>query len=861
MKKLYLMMAFACIMMQSVAQSDRMKPSLQVEARHQANVMFINFNLFSEVNISSMEKAEIEKVIKKGTVLSINKQTLASINSNKPENISLTIPSTDGPVTVELYKVSIFDEGFSVITADNNQPFVYTEGVHYRGSVKGDVGSVAAISIFNNEVTGLIAINEKNYVLGKLKSNAADHHIFYNDKNLQVNPSSDCHTINDGETYTTAQLTPGATETVKCVRLYWEVNYDIVLDLGSTTAALNYVTAVFNQTAALYNNDAISVLLSQMFVWNVASPYTATTTSSLLAQFQNFRNSFNGDLGHLIGFAGNGGIAAGFSGLCNANLDQSQCYSGIYDVYNNVPVFSWTVEVVTHEQGHLLGSRHTHACVWNGNNTSIDGCAGYVEGSCALLGNPVGGGTIMSYCHLTSVGINFNLGFGPQPQTLLINNINTAPCLANCVVPCPVPAGLFTNTITTTSAQFNWTAVSGAADYNVRYRIIGAPSFINFSTATNSYTASNLTAFTNYEWQVQTNCTGVLSDFSASTNFTTLAASVCAQPINRTNSNITTTSAEFNWNAVAGATGYTVQYRLVGGTVTTVNVATNSYTKTGLQPSTTYQWRVRAVCQSGNSTYSAFLNVTTIGGVGYCASSGTSATEFINRVTLGSISNLSGNNGGYFNYTALSTNLIAGNNNTITMFPGFVGVAVSEAWKVYIDYNQNGVFTDAGENVATGAGAGTVVRNFIVPATALNGSTRMRVQMKRASYTGNPCLVYANGEVEDYSVVISGGALASVLNQSSIEVARLTSNELDDVKIYPNPAQQMITLTLNATNNAAGVATVYNLMGEKLMVLNNTIVEGDNKMDINTSQLGNGSYVLELTSGEQTVRQKFMIFK
>jgi len=102
--------------------------------------------------------------------------------------------------------------------------------------------------------------------------------------------------------------------------------------------------------------------------------------------------------------------------------------------YTTFPVYSWTNMVVTHELGHLFGSRHTHACVWNGNNTAIDGCAGYVEGYCALPGNPPEGGTIMSYCHGQSVGINFSLGFGPQPGNVIRDRVNNAHCLLRLIL-------------------------------------------------------------------------------------------------------------------------------------------------------------------------------------------------------------------------------------------------------------------------------------------------------------------------------------------------------------------------------------------------------------------------------------------
>ena len=118
-------------------------------------------------------------------------------------------------------------------------------------------------------------------------------------------------------------------------------------------------------------------------------------------------------------------------------------YSGLFTFFAQVPTYSWNVNVVTHELGHLMGSRHTHECVWNGNSTMIDDCgvrAGFpVSFFCFIKPRPplpTNGGTIMSYCHrLPEIGINFAHGFGPQPGNVIRNRFNSAFCLGNCVEP------------------------------------------------------------------------------------------------------------------------------------------------------------------------------------------------------------------------------------------------------------------------------------------------------------------------------------------------------------------------------------------------------------------------------------------
>ena len=118
----------------------------------------------------------------------------------------------------------------------------------------------------------------------------------------------------------------------------------------------------------------------------------------------------------------------------------------------------------------------------------------------------------------------------------------------------------------------------------------------------------------------------------------------------------------------------------------------------------------------------------------------------------------------YSNYTPLApTNYVAGNNYPFSVTGGQCGsYAYSCIIGAWIDYNQNGLFTDPGEQIfmspyTSFAIAGTVVNapgGITIPAGATPGVTRMRVIMYESSSNPGPCTNPGYGETEDYSVNI-----------------------------------------------------------------------------------------------------------
>jgi hypothetical protein len=358
------------------------------------------------------------------------------ITEERPPYLDVQIPAPDGGMlTLRVYAVYPFRDGARVRYSDGRIDSAFT-GAWYRGMVRGVENSLVALSFYPDHVRGFASMPSGNYILGPME----DHpgfltHLFYNDRTIaHLNPfycstGEDIH-ISPG---TEGEHHQGASRGTECVAMHWEVDYDVYLDKFNNTT--NFITGMANEVYTLFENDGITIETNLIYIWTSASPYVGPTDGEFLAQFRDqYNGNYNGDLGHLVNYKGSGGVAY-LDGLCIPPFNTA--YSNIWNTYQNVPTYSWTIMVCAHEIGHNLGSPHTHACAWNGNNTRIDNCggnAGYPEGMCSSNPpNPPNGGTIMSYCHLIAgVGINFNEGFGPQPSELMQNRIDNAGCLVGC---------------------------------------------------------------------------------------------------------------------------------------------------------------------------------------------------------------------------------------------------------------------------------------------------------------------------------------------------------------------------------------------------------------------------------------------
>ena len=139
----------------------------------------------------------------------------------------------------------------------------------------------------------------------------------------------------------------------------------------------------------------------------------------------------------------------------------------------------------------------------------------------------------------------------------------------------------------------------------------------------------------------------------------------------------------------------------------------------------------------------------------YCAARGLSPWwQWISRVQFADLDHTSFKDM-YGNFVDRFASVEKGGVYEISLTPDFAWQTAQMYWKVWIDWNGDGDFTDTGETAAEGNTTGAFNTDVAVPFNAPSGVTRMRVGMQDSPFSA-ACGDLNNGEYEDYSVRITG---------------------------------------------------------------------------------------------------------
>ncbi|MGL2966454.1 GEVED domain-containing protein [Flavobacterium sp. XGLA_31] len=251
------------------------------------------------------------------------------------------------------------------------------------------------------------------------------------------------------------------------------------------------------------------------------------------------------------------------------------------------------------------------------------------------------------------------------------------------------------------------------------------------NTATFTVAAS---AATSYQWQYATALNGTYTDV------------VDAAPAGITYGDATTATLSV-YTSAAAATGGAKYYRCIvtnngctvtstGALLTLVDYCTSNATNTGDE-------EIYSVTVNGNSTDSAYSG--TNGCTTVAPGAGSLLSQYSNFTSLGSLTSVT-------RLQNVAFSIAEDECDGATYY--------SNGAAIWVDFNQDGDFDDAGEKVfvenATTISPRTISGSFAVPLTANLGDTRMRIIVGEGlSGTGLvPCGTYGYGETEDYIITI-----------------------------------------------------------------------------------------------------------
>lgn len=211
----------------------------------------------------------------------------------------------------------------------------------------------------------------------------------------------------------------------------------------------------------------------------------------------------------------------------------------------------------------------------------------------------------------------------------------------------------------------------------------------------------------------------------------------------------------------------------------------------------------------------------------YCSAAATSTSfEKIGNVTLNTINNTTTSTAGYEDQTAVSTTLATG-----TAYPLSLTItsayATDDQVRIWVDMDQDGTFSDPAELVYSDAvstycptctGTTTVMNggSITIPNTAINGATRMRIRLDDASSTTNnqtPCGNGTFGQVEDYTVIITGGQPSVGVTYSWSPTTFLNNNTGSSVNAVNVTATTVYTVTAQAPNGCVATQTTTVTIG------------------------------------------------
>lgn len=428
---------------------------------------------------------------------------------------------------------------------------------------------------------------------------------------------------------------------------------------------------------------------------------------------------------------------------------------------------------------------------------------------------------------------------------------------------CPAPFNLQSLAMGADAALLSWTGIADFQAVRIRWRSSGSTDWSVVENVQSPFLLENLHTCNSYEFAASAYCLSVetWSDWSDTVTFITDGC--CNAPASVQLNQISATGCTVGWPQVLAGNSYQLRIRAVGAPAWELwATSSDTYSITGLLPCTGYELQIQTVCDTGSTNFGApvFFQTTGCGScldASYCvAAAGQSTYEWIDSVSVGDWGHHSGAAGaGYQNFTGTSDTFLQIAPQTtvsVQITPGFAGLQFKEFFRIYIDYNMDGDFSDSAELVFDPGYAhdGPISGYITTPGFSSQGLTRMRVMMKFKNLTNTmplSCESFDYGQVEDYCIELLGESTPYTL----------TTRQPMELKIYPQPVQNFVRVVFPEDICNEWIWFVHDMNGR--LIQSGTQLLGRFKdITMNTSNWLPGLYVVTARQEEYVFRGKIM---
>ena len=442
---------------------------------------------------------------------------------------------------------------------------------------------------------------------------------------------------------------------------------------------------------------------------------------------------------------------------------------------------------------------------------------------------------------------------------------------------CNAPASISASSITATTATISWPAASGVTTYEYAIGTSSALPTSGTQTSSLSTGVAGLTAGNTYYAFVRSVCGNNNYSSWMYAPFTTTGTSTCATPTSLTASGITSSSATFNWSVVSSAIGYEYVLDFSAGTPLSAGtaVSTNTFTLTGIAPSTTFYFHVRTQCTA--TSFSAWTDIpfTTLSAAACAAPTALTATAITNTSATLSWAAATG----VTSYEYVVNTTAASPTGAGTSTPGTIanitGLTAATSYYLHVRSNCSGgsfsawalaSFTTTGTtacNAPTGitatnitansaaihwaAASGAIGYEYVVNTSTANPiSAGTVVTPLSANVTGLSAntTYYVHLRSKCSSTTFSTWALSSSFSTSATGIDNVISSAVT-LFAQPNPVKHIVTVLCPGQRSAYAVVSVTDLIGR---VLHSQPVQSE-KAVIDLSSFAPGMYFVTYSDG------------